>query len=395
MYTLMVVDDEEYAVLGIAKGIDWAELGIGRIFEAYEGAEAVQRLTDERIDLMICDIEMPEISGLDLVRWTNEHSPRTKTLFLTGHADFSYARQAVRLDCADFLLKPVEHEVLKQRVQEMIETIVQEQETAGKMSMYETYRERFESQKPFYVENLWKNAQHNMTKSNRVVFHSDGRRERTGTAALPPFAAWSVMMEAGKRDELAATMLAYLDQIDPEETPKELLESFCFGIIHMVYSMFHKQGMWTGGTSVSKELIQEGIRVSHIQHAGDWAVRIVTETIRDVHRFVNHHSAIVTGVKTYIRHHVYEDISREELAGAMNYNPDYLSRVFKRETGMMLSDYIICVRMNEAKRLIEESDEPIGRIAEKLGYTQLSYFSKVFRNCFGVSPRELRKSGKS
>ena len=92
----------------------------------------------------------------------------------------------------------------------------------------------------------------------------------------------------------------------------------------------------------------------------------------------------------YIKNHPSENPSREKLAEIVHLNPDYLSRLFRKQTGATLSDYITATKMETAKRLLLESHQNIGRIAADLGYTNFSYFSKKFREHTGVSPMEFR-----
>src|SRR5690606_8075796 len=97
MYNLLVVDDEEIAIRGIVQGIDWSSLPIDKVYTAYDAVEARQLYRDHTIHVMISDIDMPNETGIDLLGWVNEHSPNTETIFLTGHADFRYAQQAIQL----------------------------------------------------------------------------------------------------------------------------------------------------------------------------------------------------------------------------------------------------------------------------------------------------------
>ena len=120
MYNLLVVDDEEIAIRGIVEGINWSTLPIANIYTAIDAEEAQTLLNKHTIHIMLSDIDMPNLSGIDLLEWVNEHSPSSVTIFLSGHADFKYAQQAVQLDCFDYLLKPIDHKALKACVNEAL-----------------------------------------------------------------------------------------------------------------------------------------------------------------------------------------------------------------------------------------------------------------------------------
>ena len=108
--TLLIVDDEKLAIEGLVYDIEQEELGIDRILSANSGEEAKAVLARERVDILICDIEMPNELGTELMAWVTEHYPEIIRIFLTCHSDFRYAAQAVKLQCLDYLLKPVEPE---------------------------------------------------------------------------------------------------------------------------------------------------------------------------------------------------------------------------------------------------------------------------------------------
>lgn len=81
-----------------------------------------------------------------------------------------------------------------------------------------------------------------------------------------------------------------------------------------------------------------------------------------------------------------------DIAKAVFLNQEYLSRLFKTETGRTLSNYIAWEKIEQAKEMLRSTDIPIGIIAQKTGYTNFSYFSQVFKRSTGLSPLEYRKS---
>ncbi|MBO4680016.1 MAG: helix-turn-helix transcriptional regulator [Lachnospiraceae bacterium] len=103
---------------------------------------------------------------------------------------------------------------------------------------------------------------------------------------------------------------------------------------------------------------------------------------------------IALGAKKYIE----ENYSNHELgiagiASALLVNQTYLRRMFKSEIGMTLVEYITQYRMQEAKRLITQTDKKLADIAEEVGYADVSYFGNCFKKYYGVSPRSLMKQG--
>ncbi len=109
---ILIVDDEIYAVEAIREMIDWQALGIDEVLTAYSMRQAQKLLTEKAVDILLCDIEMPQGSGLELVSWIREKEMKLVTVFLTSHANFNYANQAIRLEIFDYILKPADPEEL-------------------------------------------------------------------------------------------------------------------------------------------------------------------------------------------------------------------------------------------------------------------------------------------
>ena len=84
-------------------------------------------------------------------------------------------------------------------------------------------------------------------------------------------------------------------------------------------------------------------------------------------------------------------ISREELARRVYLSPDYMTRIFKRFTGKTFSEYTSELKLDTAKHLLVDTDEPVSSIAVSLAYVNFSYFSRIFKAGTGMSPKEYRK----
>ena len=106
--TLLIVDDEYYLVQGVKNAISWADYGIDTVLEAYSAEQALARFAEQKIDIMLADVEMPRENGLSLIRKVVERGYGSINILLTGHANFNYAKEAIQLKVFDYLLKPVE-----------------------------------------------------------------------------------------------------------------------------------------------------------------------------------------------------------------------------------------------------------------------------------------------
>jgi len=107
MLQLLLVDDHPHLVEELAETVDWPSIGIQAVHRAFSASEALSVMKAQSIDIVVTDIRMPGMSGLDLIREIRRTWRKTKCLLLTGHAEFEYAREAVAVQADSYLLKPV------------------------------------------------------------------------------------------------------------------------------------------------------------------------------------------------------------------------------------------------------------------------------------------------
>lgn len=107
MFQLLIVDDEASVVDSLADTLPWQDIGISAVFKAYSGSEALETLKTNTIDIMMTDIRMPGMNGLELLALVRREWRWVKCILLSGHAEFAYAQEAIRHDAHEYLLKPV------------------------------------------------------------------------------------------------------------------------------------------------------------------------------------------------------------------------------------------------------------------------------------------------
>lgn len=130
MNSILLVDDEITMLKIINQIMDWNKIGIDHVYIARNAAQARDILQQKKVNITVCDIEMPQENGLDLIRWIQEIYPEIINIILTGHADFNYARSAVSLGVYRFLLKPVSFEEMEQTISEALKktALIEEEE---------------------------------------------------------------------------------------------------------------------------------------------------------------------------------------------------------------------------------------------------------------------------
>ncbi|NQX45422.1 response regulator [Paenibacillus tritici] len=133
MYKVLIVDDEYYFRQALKISLPWSELGFQIAGEAKNGAEALEQMTELEPDVVLVDMNMPIMDGLEFIHKAKERDQTTKFLVLSGHSEFGYARQAVRLGVVNYVLKPINEEELQSSLLDIKELI--RTERLGKLEL--------------------------------------------------------------------------------------------------------------------------------------------------------------------------------------------------------------------------------------------------------------------
>lgn len=120
---LLIVNDEVLTADTMKDAISWKTYGIDQVFVSYDAQSARRYMDAGDVDLMLCDIEMPGESGLALLKWAKENHAEVECVFLTCHASFDYAHEAIKLGCRDYILLPAKYEDIAAAVKKVVDQI--------------------------------------------------------------------------------------------------------------------------------------------------------------------------------------------------------------------------------------------------------------------------------
>ncbi|MFC3800660.1 response regulator [Cohnella sp. GCM10012308] len=195
MTTLMLVDDEPIAIDYLADLIGEQTDVEAEVMKAYSGAEACRRMEDVRIDVLVTDIRMPGMSGIELAERVRERWPRCRVVFLTGHGDFGYAQTAIRQGGTDYVLKTEGDETIFAAIRKALRDLAQEIDREAILS-----RARGQLQEALPVlrrDYLLQLAEGSAGSADA----EDARTRRFEELAIPLDAAGSVTLAFGRIDD--------------------------------------------------------------------------------------------------------------------------------------------------------------------------------------------------
>lgn len=139
---LLIVDDQMATLRGLSNGVDWQAEGFDIVETAQNAMEARASFLRGTPDLLLCDIEMPVESGLELCRWARNLGYRFRVIFLTCHSEFEYAKEAIGLQASDYIVQPAPYSEIRSKVHEVMKLVKEAEQNGILQKLGETYGEK-------------------------------------------------------------------------------------------------------------------------------------------------------------------------------------------------------------------------------------------------------------
>jgi two-component system response regulator YesN len=353
-YRLLIVDDERPICEGLM-AFAWGELGFEAAGSASNGEEALAILAKMGVDVILTDIKMPFIDGIELCCRVRKLYPKTKMVLLTGHKDFEYARAAVGIGVSEYLLKPVDIDelralflVLKDEL-DACKTEGTAQSDAGRIAV---------SQESGLINVVQAVLDGKATEALRLF-------RCVAQLSLPPSVKsdpiycrdWVPRALRSIEERLAANLAT--DRQPPEAPP-------------------FRSELLTACASEDEVFAVAADRLSCLVQA----FQQVPKTLA---------WAYAQKALAFINQHCEEKISMSQVAEFVGLNESYFSQTFKKETGSNFVDYLRDLRISKAIELMKTTDLRIYQIGLAVGYDDAAYFASAFRRCTGFAPLDYKR----
>ena len=511
---LLVVDDDFHVIQSIQKNLHWESLYIDHVFSALGSAAAKEILEKYMVDIIICDIEMPQETGLELIKWVRVQGMSAQVIFLTSYAKFEYAQKAISLDSLEYILKPVDYQLLEQTLSQAV-LKAKENHTkmaekfwmalvSGDFSMEDMVSENmgekvrrfyvnetiflpvvFQSEKKLKDELDWLTDQviklcalhfqselgsikadyefggplseysylvllkakmntdhlfldrqlkaflkdltatlqkekkemfvgvgtwsiaglifneiqeinqmmYDSPRVNNKILYLEDRENMQLSDYQPDLKVWAQYLKEDEMHLLAKSVEDYLNKLElQKQLSSRILRQLGMDITQMIYSYLDSMNIYIHVIFHNEEnkCLYENAFFSKANMVK--YVNFLLEKCKACKQEIEKNQDVADIIQTYLDNHFQENISREELSRHVFLNPDYLSRLFKKKTGISISGYLMTKRMNLAKEMLVTTKIPVSVISSQVGYDNFAYFTKIFRERTGMSPNEYRKS---
>jgi two-component system response regulator YesN len=223
------------------------------------------------------------------------------------------------------------------------------------------------------------------------VFMFAGEPSDTGNIALPNMNAWMTVLDAGQKEKVLNEAAQFLNSSGSQKLNAKVLYQFQQDYLQMMYAFLGQKGIH------AHQLLNDKSSMDLFEQAGrsvvnmlSWMEHITGKAVDYISQLQKSQS-VTEKVKSFILLNIDKELTNEEIASQVFLNHVYLNRIFKRDTGKSLSEYIIGERFKIAQELLAKTEMPVSSIAANIGYSNFSHFSRLFRKHIGISPVDYRK----
>jgi YesN/AraC family two-component response regulator len=402
MYKVMLVDDDYPVLEFLSEMINWEDLGLQLQSVHGNGLSALIEAEENMPDILITDIGMPKLNGIELTKKLKVINSSLLIAILSCHNEFHFAQQALKLNVQEYIVKDnMNVEDIVQLLRKFVETLDTEtKKKRNQLRLVHTIEqnkglllERFIHKTihhPIHSEETWAEEAHLLglqpNQNNMVILcfidHYQSVIKSFCSTELVHFLVHNVITELITNEHINAMhgqfyqnesfLFVPLNQEWDKETQKIKI------FLQMIQETFQK----TFGISLLFEMGRPATRPNDIK---EQMVNLID--LKDSRNRIN--NEIASACK-YISDNIHRKINMEEVAQYLHLNSSYFSRLFKKEVGETFVKYVVNMKMNRAKELLDQTNYSILEISELLGYDNQSYFNKTFKGSEGISPNEYR-----
>lgn len=360
LYTALIVDDREISYMELKRLKVWGEIsGFEIKNKANNGKQALDLLRESLYDLVLTDIRMPIVDGLQLLHEIKKESLCSCVVLISEHSEFHYARQGIILGAFDYLVKPADEK--------------------GLLNLLKRAK--------YFLNNLYDNNQF-------PLLLADNAEENQW---FYPIAEEKQLVYYFKSKDLTILTLfgITLDNIYtgmPDNVIKADL--IVKKLYHTIITTVYDEYPWLG-YYIDIHYFEE-IDYFHEGNADSFKLFYIRKIEYLINFIIKYEPPVnddtIKEIINYIINHSESDLKLKVLASKFFINNTYLSNTFSTKTGIHYNDYVTSVKMARAEFLFKHSDFKTYEIGYQLGYKDINYFSKQFKKTYGISPTEYRNT---
>ena len=387
---IVVIDDERIIANAFYKMISHRFPScMVKVF--YKSNELLKYSETNKIDVLVCDIDMPLINGIDLAKTLKERIPDLQILFLTGMDTFDYIYKATKIRDSKYILKIEEESTIINTIQELINVHAQiDKQHTEQKQLVETN------------DNLLNEKYHAILYSS--LFDNDLINE----IDVSPYHFHLIISNKQLNEDLFNKIKTIIINRNISEDKLIFqIDDFVFGLLS---SNIIAKSLFDEISQIAKKqydvilnivINEEKNQINKYKQIYNQMCEITSVTSSTkgyYYLYSNNDNKVDEGIKlietirNYVYEHTSEDISLRKISEVIHYNESYLSRLFKQLTGKNYKDLVTEIKINKSINLLTKTDMMAKDIAKAVGFESTSHFQYFFKKNKGVTPLEFRRN---
>ncbi|AYE33604.1 response regulator transcription factor [Clostridium septicum] len=352
MFNVMIVDDLQIMRKDIIRKKVWGEkTGFLVKAEASNGEEALEKIKENNIDLIITDIKMPKVDGLELLKKIKDKNSSVCVILLSEYSEFKYAREGIIFGAFDYLTKPINEKQLEEALLRAKKFLVNQRKKEEKIN-----------------------------KLDKLVKEDD-------IIELIEYIKTNNELALNKVEDIINS--AVEKNFENLQSDKYIVKKVADEIIYKIlleYKWYNKF------VNISNWKKSSNFRCDDISLIKKHIKEIIKKLMDDIaiFKFTNLKNRRVEEICNIIIENIENNISLELICKNMNMNKSYISHFFRKATGKTIVEHMTFIKMERAKNLLLNEDIKVYEVSYKLSYNDVEYFSRTFKKYVGISPKEFK-----
>ncbi|MCH3977036.1 MAG: response regulator [Bacilli bacterium] len=392
MYKLLIIDDEYLVREGLKMTIDWAANGIEIVGEASNGLQGFEEAMRLNPDLIISDVRMPVMTGVELAVKLKQNNFTGKIIILSGYRDFEYAKSSFENGVVAYVLKPVDNDELVAAIKGALRQLQQE---VAHQALISELSEQLPVVKQQYIRDLFNGhirSLEEIEKKEKILdFHLPSRGFLVSMRSDD---------EAGTGFSFSLLQKCINDHIDNEDNVTLILDQRLYIFIEktsnevvadkirMVLEEYERLEDETVSVSICQYSSLLSLASAHkiSEDLLNSKLMIGLNTIALENSPIGRYRKTITDALAYISHHYADDITVKRVAEELQVSESHLMHQFKEETDKTFNEILTDYRLLVARKLLRNGSYRVNEVSYLVGYHDVKYFSLVFSRKFNILP---------
>ncbi len=405
MYKLLIIDDEPLVRYGLKNTIDWAKYNVEIISEAKNGIEGLEKIDNLNPDIVLCDVKMPHMNGLDMIKKARDYGFDGEFILLSGFGEFEFAQKAIDYDVISYLLKPVSNEELVDTVLKAIEKLKQKRNVKNMNSFLDSGSEDLKRR---IIRTLVRKDYNDIEVVKKEIillniagycFVDEGYfligvlDESYKENADELFIFENILASYLKKENIPFLSGIYHEKIS--FVIDKIVEDKLDDILSICFDKFKKESDLTisiGISSLFNDYHKIDLAYEEAKSVANNGLMRFINSVQYFNKVSKNYSTNLLRALDIIHKEYASNLDISYVSEKLNVSESYLMHLFKKELGITFNNVLTDTRLREAKILLKEGILRINEIAYKVGYNDEKYFTLVFKKKNGITPSEYAKA---